>query len=59
MCLPEPGGCGKDRICYLVPNWSTYEGDLIWNGTIPFQLQTGPVQTEWICTIVDFTPKVV
>ena len=31
----EPGGYGKDRICYLVPNGSTYEVDLIWNGTIP------------------------
>ena len=24
-----------DRICYLVPNVSTYEGDPMWNRTIP------------------------
>ena len=30
-----PGGSGTDRICYLVPNGSTYEGDLIWNRTVP------------------------
>ena len=23
------------RICYLVPNRSTYEGDPIWNRTVP------------------------
>ena len=36
-----PGGSGEDRICYLVPNGSTYEGDPIWNRTIP--VRTGPV----------------
>ena len=30
-----PGGFGTDRICYLVPNGSTYECDLIWNHTVP------------------------
>ena len=25
------------------------------NGTVPYKFQTGPVQTEWICTIVDPT----
>ena len=30
-----PGGSGKDRIRYLVPNESTYEGDTIWNRTVP------------------------
>ena len=29
-----PGGFGRDRICYLVPNGSTYEGDPIWNRTV-------------------------
>ena len=29
------GGSGTDRICYLVPNGSTYEGDPIWNRTVP------------------------
>ena len=24
-----PGGSGTDRICYLVPNGSTYKGDLV------------------------------
>ena len=24
-----------DLICYLVPNGSTYEGDPIWNCTVP------------------------
>ena len=33
----EPGGSGTDRICYLVPNGSTYEGDPIWNRTVPVQ----------------------
>ena len=32
-----PGGSGKDRICYLVPNGSTYEGDPMWNRTVPVQ----------------------
>ena len=35
-----PGGSGTDRICYLEPNESTYEGDT--NGTVPFQFRTGP-----------------
>ena len=26
-----PGGSGTDRIRLLIPNGSTYEGDLIWN----------------------------
>ena len=30
-----PAGSGTDRIYYLVPNESTYEGDLIWNRTVP------------------------
>ena len=28
------GGSGTDRI-YLVPNGSTYEGDPVWNCTVP------------------------
>ena len=30
-----PGGSDTDRICSLVPNWSTYEGDPMWNRTVP------------------------
>ena len=30
-----PGGSGTDRICYLVPNGSTYEGDPIRKFTVP------------------------
>ena len=30
-----PGGSGTDRICYLVLNGSTYEGDPMWNRTVP------------------------
>ena len=30
-----PGGSGTDRICYLVPNGPTYEGDPTWNHTVP------------------------
>ena len=30
-----PGGSGTNRICYLVPNGSTYEGDPMWNRTVP------------------------
>ena len=30
-----PGGSGTDRICYLVPNESTYESDPMWNRTVP------------------------
>ena len=30
-----PGGSGTDRICYLVPNASTYEGDPMGNHTVP------------------------
>ena len=30
-----PGGSGTDRICCLVQNGSTYEGDPIWNRTVP------------------------
>ena len=30
-----PGGSGTDRICYLVPNGFTYEGDPIWNRSVP------------------------
>ena len=29
-----PGGVGMVRICYLVPNGSTYEGDPIWKRTV-------------------------
>ena len=36
-----PGGSGTDRICYLVPNGSTYEGNPIWNPTVQFR--TGPL----------------
>ena len=31
----EPGGSGTDRICFLAPNGSTYQGDPIWNRTVP------------------------
>ena len=30
-----PGGSGTDRICYLVPNGSTYESDPVGNRTVP------------------------
>ena len=30
-----PGRSITNRICYLVPNGSTYEGDPIWNCTTP------------------------
>ena len=30
-----PAGSDTDRICYLVPKRSTYEGDPIWNRTFP------------------------
>ena len=50
-----PGGSGTDRICYLVPNGSTYKGDPIWNRTVP--VVQGPVQTEWIRTTVDPIPN--
>ena len=29
------GGSGTDRICYLVPNGSTCDGDPMWNCTVP------------------------
>ena len=29
------GGSGTDRVCYLVTNLSTYEGDAMWNRTVP------------------------
>ena len=29
------GGSSADRICYLVPNESTHEGDTICNRTLP------------------------
>ena len=29
------GGSSTDKICYLVLNGSTYEGDPIWNRTVP------------------------
>ena len=29
------GGSGTDRICYLVPDGSTYKGDPMWNRTVP------------------------
>ena len=47
----RPGGSGTDRICYLVPNESTYEGegDPMWNRTVP-------TQTKWIRTRVDPIP---
>ena len=35
----RPGGSGTDRICSLVPNGSTYEGDPMWDRTV----RTGPV----------------
>ena len=31
----RPGRSGTDRICYLIPNVSTYEDDPIWNRTLP------------------------
>ena len=31
----EPGGSVTDRICYLIPNGSTREGDPVWNRTVP------------------------
>ena len=37
-----PGGSGTDRICYLVSNGSTYEGDPIGNRTAPV-LNRSPV----------------
>ena len=37
MFYTGPGGSGTDRICYLVPNGSTYEGDPMWNRTVPVQ----------------------
>ena len=30
-----PGGSGTEWICYLVLNESTYEGDPMWNRTVP------------------------
>ena len=30
-----PDGSSTDRICYLVPNGSTYESDPTWNSTVP------------------------
>ena len=30
-----PDGSGTDRICYLVPNGFTNEGDPVWNRTVP------------------------
>ena len=30
-----PGGSGTDRTFYLVPNGPTYEGDPMWNRTVP------------------------
>ena len=30
-----PGRSSMDRICYLVPNGSTYEGNPMWNRAIP------------------------
>ena len=30
-----PGGSVTDRICYLAPKVSTYEGDPMWNRTLP------------------------
>ena len=32
-----PDGPDTDRICYLLPNGSNYEDDLIWNHTVPVQ----------------------
>ena len=29
------GGSGMDQICYLVTKGSAYEGDPIWNHTVP------------------------
>ena len=29
-----PGESGMDRICYVVPDGSTYDGDPMWNRTI-------------------------
>ena len=34
-CTKLAGGSGTDRICCLVPNVSTFEGDPIWNRTVP------------------------
>ena len=31
-----PGGSCTDRIRYLVPTGTTYEGNPMWNRTIPF-----------------------
>ena len=36
----EPGGFSTDRMCYLVPNGSTYEGDPMLNHTVPVQNQS-------------------
>ena len=35
-----PGGSSTDRVCYLVPNGSTYEGDPIWDRTVPVENQS-------------------
>ena len=35
-----PDGSGADRICYLVPNGSTFEGDPMWNPTVPVYNQS-------------------
>ena len=40
-----PGGSDTDRICYLVPNGPTYEGDPIWNCTT---YKGDPI---WNCTV--------
>ena len=37
MFYTGPGGSGMDRICFLVPNGPTYEGDPIWNRNVPVQ----------------------
>ena len=48
----EPGGSGTDRICYLVPNRSTDEGDPMWNRTVPVWNRSR-VKTEWIRSQTD------
>ena len=45
-----------DRICYLVPDGSTYEGDPIWNRTVPVFVVVPCKQGE-IRTTVDPIPN--
>ena len=50
-----PVGSGTDRICFLVPNGSTYEVDPIWNRTVPVSNRTRVNRV--VCTTVDPVPN--